>query len=469
MDLAPYLAPNSQQAYMLNSGELCQSVQDGKGYTRFLKNAHYETLWFDDQSIFRGLDTSNLPNEVYAQFTGERYGAVWCKRHMNIGDVTERNPDIRYYDANGQFLRSAPGGVSYLRLMNHYPSYTYSQTGKTVNDVIELTWELDREGKQIIEYYHYAKGMGLVAFEYTGTPRFTSYYSGLTSAHPTFAPLPNFAEPAPPPVSIASSPNYPAGMNPAAVLVNQTAGLKLRPNPTTAQKELRIMAYREQVTRYAEPVVSADGYTWVRVTDGMGSSGWAADPISGVVSFIPATIPDTWTVKLDVPYVSQINAAADISANDCGVASLLMQVRYWFTQHGLSVPSVPAVDDLVSYTALVQNPPPKGLTFAQLEQLAAKLGFKTLYQQPMAADAIATFLREGKPAMVLVDYLKYAPSANSQIAHLCIVSGYNSTSFLTQDPYLMGANYKVSRQQLEDAMRSSPGNTVGFQGMVLAV
>lgn len=319
-DLAPYLAPNSVQGYMLNSGELCQSVRGNAGYTRFLKNAHYETLWFDDQSIYRGLDTSNLPNEVYAQFTGDRYGAVWCKRFMNVGDVTERNPDIRYYDANGKFLRSAPGGVSYLRFAQHYPSYTYTQTGKTVSDVIELTWELDREGKQVVEYYHYAKGMGLVAFEYTGTPRFASQFSGLTPAKPTFTPLPNFAEPVPPPVVLAPPvPVYPVGTNPQQMKVNQPAGVTLRSSPSTSGAKIAVIPKDTQALVFEQPVISADGYFWQRVTV-QGTPGWCANYIDGRPSFVPVgTTPvPTPTFRIISPLPSGVVTARFNEPRDYG-------------------------------------------------------------------------------------------------------------------------------------------------------
>lgn len=245
-------------------------------------------------------------------------------------------------------------------------------------------------------------------------------------------------------------------------------GVRLRPAPSLGNKEIRYLIKGEQVTRYAQPMVLADGFHWYRVTASMGNSGWSADPINGVPSFTAVTVPETWATRLDAPYVSQTSATAAKSNNDCGIASLLMQIRYWMKQHALVVPSLPSVDDLFKYTALAKTPPPIGLTFLQLELLARQLGFPTKYTQPATMDWITQQLRDDQPVMVLVDYAVFYPSAGQKIAHLAIVSAYNSTHFLTQDPYLAGANYRISRAQLENAMRSSPGNNLGFQAMTLA-
>lgn len=134
-------------------------------------------------------------------------------------------------------------------------------------------WTANEEGK--------AHGFGV-----NDAPEFLSALAVLNAKYPLQETVP--VPPTP----------YPPGALPAAVLVNQTAGLKLRPNPTVTQKELRIMAYREQVTRYAQPMVVADGYAWYRVLDGMGNAGWCADPIQGVPSFIDAApVPPTLRLK----------------------------------------------------------------------------------------------------------------------------------------------------------------------------
>jgi uncharacterized protein YgiM (DUF1202 family) len=300
-DLAEYLAPNSAQAYMLNSGELCQSVRDGKGYIRFMKNDHHETLWLDDRFIYRGLDTSNLPNPVYAQFTGERYGAVWCKRYMSVGDATERNPDIRTYDANGKLLSQDHGGVSYLHFVQHYTSYTFAETGMSAANVAELTWTFDAAGQNVIERYWYAKGMGLVGFSYYGSPPLHTRYSGLTPAKPTFIPLPNFAEPVPPPVE-APTPvpsKTPLGQYRLTTLPAVWVNVRAEPRDTAADLgDLR----RNDVVTLFSPTVN----DWVYV-ESQTVKGWVSLQ-NGKVAFAPVTAQPAFRLRNPVGCASVISS-----------------------------------------------------------------------------------------------------------------------------------------------------------------
>ncbi len=283
IDLALYLCPSSPMgAYRLNSGENCLSMLDSQGYGRFLKNGHYETLWADSQAIYRGLDTSSLPGDVYAQYSGERYGAVWCRRWVSVGDVTERSPDIRTYDAHGRLKSSAPGGVSYLHVVQHDPTWSIPETGQTVADVVELTWTFDAAGQNVVERYWYANGLGLVGFSYYGSPPLNTRFSGMTSAQPTFTPLPNFVEPTPPPVSA------PVVVPPATAQqyrVTAPAGLSLRAAPNGAL--LRSMPLGEGVTLLASAPVPIAPYIWRNVKSATGVSGWCVDAWLAPVVAVP--------------------------------------------------------------------------------------------------------------------------------------------------------------------------------------
>lgn len=248
-------------------------------------------------------------------------------------------------------------------------------------------------------------------------------------------------------------------------------GLKLHAAPSLASPSTVIPA-GAAVTVYSAPLTSADGYTFA-FAEWAANRGYAAVDAgtNHAPSFDPAMLlpvpPVTWTVSLDVPYVSQFGTTAATSNNDCGIASLAMLERYRIAQMTGIVPTVPTVDDLEQYTPLNGNPALKGLTFAQIGDLAKRTGFRLQYTQPLSAEAITGFLRDGKPVMVLLDYSVYAPG-KARIAHILVVSGYNATDFLTQDPYQLGSNVNVSQAQFMQAMAGSPGNGVGFQGAVLA-
>ena len=131
-------------------------------------------------------------------------------------------------------------------------------------------------------------------------------------------------------------------------------------------------------------------------------------------------------------------------------------------------PTLPTVDDVTRHTALVQPNPPHGLTFAEGIRLANALGFPAKYVQPMTEALIVNHLDAGQPVIVLLDYSVYNPTG-AHIAHILVVSGHSDIEFMTQDPYLRGANVPILRAKLMQAMASSPGNSVGYQGLFLSV
>jgi hypothetical protein len=238
--------------------------------------------------------------------------------------------------------------------------------------------------------------------------------------------------------------------------------VNIRAEPNASSARVGTFAAGAVITLRPQKTPVLNGHAWFAVETP--AVGWAAADVFtyqvGVVT------PEAWTVNLLVPYVNQNDTNADVSFNDCGIASLLMQIRYWCIQHGLKTPSLPTVDDLEKYTPLALPNPPHGLTFADIATLAGKLGFATQYIQPISMADITRYLDADKPVMCLLDYSVYSPGA-AKIAHLLIVKGYSDTDFNTADPYLRGDNVRISKAQLSAAMASSPGNALGFQALIL--
>lgn len=169
---------------------------------------------------------------------------------------------------------------------------------------------------------------------------------------------------------------------------------------------------------------------------------------------------------LNVPYVSQRGSDADISNNDCGIASLLMLFRYRMLAMGFLVPDVPTVDDLVKYTPLAGDP--KALmSFADIIALAKRIGAKAQHRMDMTPDIIKAHIANGTPVMALVDYSAYY-LGGAKIPHLIVVTGYDKNGFVTHDPYLLGQGKHVSVETLDAAMTIVPQNSGSHQGLVLA-
>lgn len=315
-DLSEYLCPISAGRHLLlgvdgtNAFEICSTIQDGKGYRRFLKNRHHETLWFDSQFVYRGLDVSGLPGEVYAQYSGERYGAAWTKRYMNVGDVFERVTDIRHFDANGKYLRTDPTVRSFLTVYKHYDELVIPEFNQVVRDVLELRGSWDKEGKNIFEYYFYARGLGLVRFDYPLEPQFHSRFGGMTGEQNAYEPLPNFNEPTPPPVVgvvVTPPPPDPIPTTPAGegirAACNAPNGVYLR--PVGCGDPIGRIVYGEEVTVWEQPTskctIGGTTYTMIPVRTKQGIQGIAAQkvPINDVWSetFIPAKLSGGFTLK----------------------------------------------------------------------------------------------------------------------------------------------------------------------------
>lgn len=331
IDLWEYLGGSSVGSHLLlgvrgtNAYETCYSVVDGKGYTRFVKNGrHYETLWADDQYIYRGLDTSNvLANEVYAQYEGDRYGAVWGNRWVDAGDVCRRDPLIRFYDAQGRHLRSAPGGVSYLHFRGHFDSLTFPETGRTVTDGVKLAWTFDPEGRNVVEDYYYTRREKLVGFDFYGDQPFHSRYGGASAERPAFISLPNFVEPVPPPtrVAIVTPPTSEvvipvAPGNGVAMVVSAPSGLKQRPAPGASNTALRILPDKTAVTMYPETKTDPiDGEVWVfcqmRDLPGWCAARYLAQPAAPLPGFKPR-LPFDWAYSI----IARMNAARSFGKHE---------------------------------------------------------------------------------------------------------------------------------------------------------
>jgi hypothetical protein len=187
--------------------EVCQVQAEASGYIYQVKNANAETLWFDSNYVYRGLDTSPNPNEVYAQFTGSTYGAAWTKRFMTVGEAFRRRPTIRWWTRSGTPLPDRTATVTdWFRLIAHYPTWV-SSAGATVQNVLEFHWLNDAgnvPGTTILERYFYARGIGLVGFG--GDTGRSSISPVAPPAPPTRERLAWFTEPVPPPRQPLTSP-----------------------------------------------------------------------------------------------------------------------------------------------------------------------------------------------------------------------------------------------------------------------
>jgi len=239
---------------------------------------------------------------------------------------------------------------------------------------------------------------------------------------------------------------YPTGTNPAPKLINITGGLNLRATPGTSGSLIRTMAYNEIVTVYAQPVLTANGYNWRRVTDRFANSGWAANVINGVSSFIDPPIQDTPLASVPVPFVGQ-NTATATKRNDCGVACALMVVRWRMVKAGLLDPTLITVDEMTAHTTLVTND--NGLDPEPVVALLAGYGVRSHVQNNLTNEVIKQQIQAGLPVIPQLTDLYFGGRG---VSHFVVYYAVGSSGFWVNDPDIEGANFYISFANSDKAL-----------------
>lgn len=129
-------------------------------------SGEYEMLYYDNNYIYRGIDTSEAPDKFYTQNTivsgNIIYGAMWAKRKVGIGEVVAKTPWIEHYwQTSPPQLRHSAQANDTLVLREIIPTKVYPN-GLILKDVIFMTWNGTTEG------YYFARDKGLVGFKFNG-------------------------------------------------------------------------------------------------------------------------------------------------------------------------------------------------------------------------------------------------------------------------------------------------------------
>lgn len=148
--------------------EIMQTQSDGLTFYH-TKNRLWEELFYDDDFIYRGADTSpgHHPRTgepyFYTLRAGDRHGSAWLRRRMAPGDLHNQvHTVIEARKSDCRVLNRYPHS-SYIKFLAHHPERMF-QNGIVLQDVIELTWIFDPDATPV-ERYFYARGFGLVGWE----------------------------------------------------------------------------------------------------------------------------------------------------------------------------------------------------------------------------------------------------------------------------------------------------------------
>lgn len=125
-------------------------------------HAEWEELWYTDQVIYRGTDTSPGNDMYYTLRDPGMYGSAWAPRYWNVGDLFARNPLVTFYRKSDCGVVASGTQPSWLRFTAFHQQYTFPN-GITLDNVVELAWLLSPNSAPI-ERYFYAHFFGLVGW-----------------------------------------------------------------------------------------------------------------------------------------------------------------------------------------------------------------------------------------------------------------------------------------------------------------
>ena len=171
-DILEYMVGTHRQQHTLQytwaggGTQTIQIMQDGNEWRYVKGGGQYEQLYYDDNWIYRAEDTSESADRFYTQSTNGTLGAAWVKRRMAIGETVYTAKQVQHYLKDGCVPQNGGLVTDALKLTAVYPAYTFD-SGIVLKDVIRLEWAAG-------EGYLFAKGYGLVGFEFSGGKSYIS-------------------------------------------------------------------------------------------------------------------------------------------------------------------------------------------------------------------------------------------------------------------------------------------------------
>ncbi|HSG17705.1 MAG TPA: M23 family metallopeptidase [Anaerolineae bacterium] len=181
IDLLEYVRGDDRLYEVVNARgtqERFQTQRDGSTFYQ-TKNQNWEEFFFDDDFIYRDVDTSPGAGRYYRQKDADLpKGSRWLRRRMAEGETYTQARQVQFYMKNSGAKSAAnSGGVTdTIKFVKHHKKHKF-QTGIELDDVIELLWVNGRET------YFYAKNYGLVGWRREHDDPHTPPWSAISEEH----------------------------------------------------------------------------------------------------------------------------------------------------------------------------------------------------------------------------------------------------------------------------------------------
>ena len=182
IDLLPYIKGDGRQYEVQNASggqERFQTQEEANAFYQ-VKNAQWEQFFFDDNFIYRDIDTSPGGGRFYRLKDADRErGSRWLPRKMAVGQTHTQARQVQFYQKdNGSPSAANSGSVTdTIKLVARHAKYKF-QTGLELDDVLELTWVNGGEN------YFYARGFGLVGWARQHQDPNSPAWSAVSEIHP---------------------------------------------------------------------------------------------------------------------------------------------------------------------------------------------------------------------------------------------------------------------------------------------
>lgn len=124
--------------------------------------AEWEELWYTEEFVYRGTDTSPGDGRYYTLRDNGVYGSAWAPRYWHVGDLFERNPEVTFYNKSDCSVNLQGRQRSWLLFEAFHDTYTF-ESGITLSNVVQLAWLPHPDGNPL-ERYFYAQDYGLVGW-----------------------------------------------------------------------------------------------------------------------------------------------------------------------------------------------------------------------------------------------------------------------------------------------------------------
>ncbi len=146
--------------------ERFQTQEEGLTFYQ-VKNAQWEQFFYDNDFIYRDVDTSPGGGRYYRLKDHDRQrGSRWLRRHMALDEVYTQSRQVQFYKkADGSPSQANSGVVSdTIRVAARHERHTF-RTGVELDDVLEVHWVKGPNDHTPKEKYFYARNFGLVGWE----------------------------------------------------------------------------------------------------------------------------------------------------------------------------------------------------------------------------------------------------------------------------------------------------------------